>query len=301
MTVKQAVEYGFQMLRDSGVDVPYLDAVVLFSEASGMPKEKVYASFFETVRDRTLSKYTILLDRRTAGYPVSYIRGKKEFYGREFIVDPRVLVPRPDTETVVESALAVLVRMHERRVGSSPPEREKQGGEKASVLDLCCGSGCVAVTLAAECGSLGIPAEVSGSDISEKAGEVFTLNSRRILGKELAFIKSDLFADIEETFDLIVSNPPYLNAGDMEKLQQRRWPEPEIALFGGKDGLEIIRNIVKKGMEYLRQYGYLLLEAAPDQMDRIESFMNKEGFRHIFRRKDLGNRERVIGGSVYNS
>jgi len=301
MTVKQAVEYGFETLRDSGVDVPYLDAVVLFSEASGMPKEKVYASFFESVHDRIFSKYTILLDRRIAGYPVSYIRGKKEFYGREFIVDPRVLVPRPDTETLVESALAILVRMHERRGWSSPSEGEKHGNETVSVLDLCCGSGCVAVTLAAECGSLGIPAEVSGSDISEKAGEVFTLNSRKILGKELTFIKSDLFADIEGTFDLIVSNPPYLDAGEMGKLQQRRWPEPEIALFGGKDGLEVIRSILKKGMEYLRQNGYLLLEAAPDQVDKIESVMNKEGFRHIFRRKDLGNRERVIGGSVYNS
>lgn len=288
MTIKQAVEYGFETLRDSGIESPYLDAVVLLSEAAGISKEKVYASFFEPIKGEIFSVYTAFLDRRAAGYPVSYILNRKEFFGREFFVDPRVLVPRPDTETVVEAALAACVRK-QRRARTAKP---------ISVLDLCCGSGCIAVTIAAECRNLGLSVDVTGSDISPAAGEVFALNCRRLLGKELFFIRSDLFENINSTFDLIVSNPPYLTGNDMEKLRQRRWPEPEIALYGGGTGLELIEGIIKKGIEYLNQNGYLLLEAAPDQMDEIESLMEKKGFRHIFRRKDLGNRERVIGGSV---
>lgn len=277
MTIRQAVQSGVQRLSEKNIETPYLDASVLLSEAMGVEKEKLFACFTDPLPEELFNRYAGYLEKRTAGQPVSYIRRKKEFYGRMFYVDERVLVPRPDTETMIDAALELCGSFYRPRI-----------------LDLCTGSGCIAVTMACECEALGIEASVTASDISPEAGEVFRKNAAAIYGREIPFIQSDLFASVEGPFDLILSNPPYCTDNEITAFREKKWPEPEISLHGGMDGLDIIRRIVKKSMEYLQQNGYLLLEAAPDQMTELASIVQKEGFADIHLIRDLGNRNRIL-------
>lgn len=264
------------MLSQSGQEeTVYLDAVVLLAEAASITKERLYASFSDPLPEQIFRRFEGFLRQRLSGVPVSYIRNKKEFYSREFYVDHRVLVPRPDTEIIVEETIR-LGKMFE------PP---------VSILDLCTGSGCIAVTLAAEAE---YPAHITGADISGEAGEVFLRNSRDLLGRELPFIQTDLFDAIPGSFDIICSNPPYLTDAEIKKFREIGWPEPETALAGGEDGLYIVRKIVKKSVEHLKQNGYLLIEASPEQMEQISAQLQKGGFADIRRIKDFGQRERVI-------
>ncbi len=290
MTLQEALRLGVERLTDFGTDSPYLDALVLLAEANQLTKEKLYSRMHDPAGNEALGRYFTFLEQRTSGIPVSYIRKKKEFYGREFYVDNRVLVPRPDTEIVVDAVLEVC--------GKLQNERETAGGSREAgplrLLDLCTGSGCIAITVAAEAAERGLKVEVTGSDVSRKALEVFELNAEEILGRPLSYIESDLFENITGKYDVIVSNPPYLTEEEMSSLEIRRWPEPKRALNGGIDGLRLIREVIKKGVEYLEGNGYLLLEASPDQMDRIESIMKKESFQKVYRKKDLGNRDRTI-------
>lgn len=277
MTVREAVQAGVDRLRENRIETPYLDATVLLAETLGMGKEKLFASFSDLLPESSFEAFQQALDKRISGFPVSYIRHKKEFFGRIFYVDDRVLVPRPDTEIIVESVLALT-----------------GGFDRPRILDLCTGSGCIAVTVACECGILGREISLTGSDISKGAGAVFRQNALTLYGRKIPFIRSDLFESIEGKFDIIVSNPPYLTEMEMEGFRTMGWPEPELALNGGNDGLDCIRRIIKKSVEYLERNGYLLLEASPDQMNAVASLLQKEDFADIHLIKDLGNRNRVI-------
>lgn len=277
MTVREAVQSGVERLTEKNIETPYLDATVLLAEAMGIKKEKLFACFTDPVTNSKRREFNRLIDERINGRPVSYIRRKKEFYGRTFYVDERVLVPRPDTETIIEAALP-LCRHYQR----------------PRILDLGTGSGCIAVTMACECAALGIEASITASDISPEAGEVFQKNAKALYGRELPFQQSDLFTSLKGKFDLILSNPPYLTEDEIDGFRRMKWPEPEISLYGGSGGLELIRRIVKKSVEYLKQNGYLLLEAAPDQMPEITSIVQKEDFADIQLIRDLGNRNRII-------
>jgi len=287
MTVHEGINKGTELLTGSGAETPYLDAVVLLAEAIGITKEKLFASFTDPIPLEAADKYREYLQKRSEGFPVSYIRKKKEFYGRNFHVDNRVLVPRPDTEIMIDSVMEIL----NTRITERPVNRNERG---ITLLDLCTGSGCIALTIAAECREQNIPMIITASDISAEAGEVFSINSKAILGRELPFTRSDLFKSIKGTFDIIVSNPPYLTTEDIDRFREMNWPEPETALFGGGDGLDIIREIIEKSVEYLNINGYLLLEASPVQMNAIDAMLIKEGFADTRRILDLGNRNRII-------
>lgn len=283
MTVREVIQSGVERLLQKNIETPYLDAAVLLAEAAQTTKERLYASFTDPVSEEAMKNFNLYIEKRLSGYPVSYIRNKKEFYGRTFYVDENVLVPRPDTEILVETALGIC-----------------GGYERPAVLDLCTGSGCIAVTVACECGDRGQPVEIIGTDISKEAGEVYKKNARLLYGKELPFIQSDLFSAVKGSFDLILSNPPYVTDNIVRKLRQKSWPEPELALRGGEDGLFIIRKLIKKSVEYLNRNGYLLLEADPGQMDTIASLIKKEAFTTIDIVRDLANRNRVIKARMGN-
>ncbi len=277
MTIRQAVQIGVEKLSDAGIETPFLDAAVLLAHSMNTTKEKLYAAFTDLLPKNVFTQYLRFIQQRLQGYPVSYIRRKKEFYGRTFYVDERVLVPRPETETLIDAALELCT-----------------GYEEPKILDLCTGSGCIAVTMACECAMRKQKADIVGSDISEDAGDVYKKNAQKLYGKELPFVKSDLFTSINGTFDFILSNPPYLTENEVNVLKKNKWPEPENALLGGKQGLALIQNIVKKSVEYLERNGYLLLEADPGQMDAIALLMEKEELHDIHVIRDLGNRNRII-------
>ena len=277
MTVRRTVQSAVERFSEKNIETPFLDATVLLAEAMEMDKTKLFACFTDPVPEEPYKRFQTFLEQRLAGWPVSYIRRKKEFYGRTFYVDQRVLVPRPDTETMIDAALDVCREF--------PCPR---------ILDLCSGSGCIAVTMACECAAHGIAVSVTASDISPDACEIGQKNAAAIYGKEIPFIQSDLFASLEGPFDLILSNPPYLAENEIEGFRKMQWPEPELALNGGPDGLNIVKQIIQKSVEYLARNGYLLLEAAPDQMDVITALMQKEDFADIQLIKDLGNQNRII-------
>jgi release factor glutamine methyltransferase len=274
MTVQDALYEGTSILYFAEVETPFLDASLLLSHALGVSKEKLFASLPDRVEPSFFKQFKMYLDERCHGVPVSYIRHKKEFYGLEFFVDERVLVPRPDTETLVDTVRGIV----------SSDNKVKR------LHDLCTGSGCIAITLQ----YLFPEMEISASDVSEEVYEVFRYNCRQLVKKELAFFYADLFAGLPEKYDLIASNPPYLTDGEVDNLKKIDWSEPEIALRGGRDGLDFLKEIIRLAPCFLRARGYLFLEAAPGQMKILKDFMEKLDYINITVVKDLAKRERVI-------
>ncbi len=277
MTVREALEVGRNTLHQNGIPTPFLDASLLLAHAMNTSKETVLAAFPEPVEETALTDYRALLARRLTGIPVSYLRGVKEFYGREFRVDQRVLVPRPDTETLVDAVLELLDR--------APGPRK--------IHDTCTGTGCIAITLKLERPAI----DMSASDISAEAGDVFAVNCGR-LGVSIPFIQSDLLSSVPGTFDLVTANPPYLTDAEYADMAGMNWPEPREALAAGEKGLDILQRLIKESVESLAPNGYLVCEAAPSQFHELSGLMSDAGFRNILIRHDLADRERVILGRI---
>jgi release factor glutamine methyltransferase len=283
MTIREVLTKAAARLSAAGIDTPSLDASLLLAETLGTNRTRLILAYNEPLSGEGYRRFGQLLDRRLSGEPAAYILGRKEFRGLEFTVTPDVLIPRPDTETLVEAAL-------------------KMVSDTISVLDLCTGSGAVAVSLKHERPGL----TVYASDISPKALEVARQNSRRLLGEHepVTFIESSLFSAFRtqaqdaapRRFDLIVSNPPYVPSAVIPTLSREVRREPQLALDGGNDGLDLIRRIINEAQEFLVPRGTLLLEADPGQMETIENILASQGYRGIQIFKDLAQRPRVIGG-----
>ncbi len=274
MKVRDAVKEGSFLLKE--LETPFLDSVVLLGTAMNISKEKLFASYPDEIDNESLSIFRGFIRKRLSGIPVSYIRNTKEFFGLEFHVDNRVLVPRPDTETIVEAAIGII----------------RAGNPCMKVHDLCTGSGCIAIALKHSCGNI----KISASDISPDALNVFRKNNLVLLKDEIPVFQSNLMEKITGKFDLIVSNPPYLTDTETGTMKEAGWPEPEIALDGGRDGLDIAGRLIAGCRDHLSDKGHLLIEAAADQMDRLEALMNNGGYHNIDFIKDLAGRRRVISG-----
>ena len=277
-TIRALLARGRDALVAAEVDTPMLDAAVLLAHAMGSTKERLLASLPDEADGELESRYDGLIDERRAGRPVSYIRRLKEFWGLEFHVDEAVLVPRPDTETLVDRALflaradAGLVRIH----------------------DACTGSGCVAIALAAE-----LPGRVvTASDVSGGAERVFELNCARLLGRQLPFFRSDLLGSAPGPYDLLTANPPYLSDREADDLAKVGWPEPDLALRGGPDGTAIAGRLIREAAGRLRPGGWICIEASAPQFNRLAALLDQAGFRVVEIQQDLGGRDRVISGRL---
>lgn len=243
--------------KDGGIVNPSLDAEILIAAVLDIERYKIISH-----RDRLLTKDEIQKIEKSAARrlrfePVAYITGMKEFYSLDFIVNKDVLIPRPETELLVDMAIY-------------------WGGNGARVLDLCTGSGAIAVVLKHSRPDL----DVYASDISDKALKIAKKNALRILGpKKIKFVQGDLFAPFEgEKFNLIVSNPPYVNMNLKGKLQKEIDFEPEIALFAEKGGRKVLEQIIKGSKNHLEENGVLLLEIGSDQHDFVHETGEKCGF-----------------------
>jgi release factor glutamine methyltransferase len=330
VTVQQALAQATARLKAAGIGSPGLDASLLLGEVLGLDRAHLFLARPDPLPGDARRRFDKLLERRMAGECTAYILGRKEFRGLEFAVNPAVLVPRPDTETLVEAALEFLDQK-----GGSPPLRAGQGpalppqrgarpppaGGTAGgppqrppdpavstapglespyrLLDLCTGSGAVAVALKNEAPGL----EVWASDISPEALETARCNALRLLGTPtapgalpIAFILSGLFAEIPGRFHLITANPPYVESSAIPGLPVEVRGEPLLALDGGPDGLRLIRRIIAEAPEHLYPGGGLLLEADPRQMKAAGIELEKHGFKGIQTYRDLSGAERVIGG-----
>lgn len=273
MTIQEAVSYGTSRLTIAEVDTPLLDSIVLLCHTINTSKEQLYTAFYEEVSKQQWEQFTYYIHKREQGIPVSYIREKKEFYGREFEVNEHVLVPRPETETLVDSAIDIVKRNNFQ-----------------SVHDCCTGSGCIAITLFAECRNI----QVSASEISSNALKVFRRNSIKHLGYCLPHVQSDLLADVKNKYECITANPPYLTTREIENMKKIGWPEPRIALDGGNDGIALISPLIRQAKYVLTTGGYLVMEIGYNQGNVIYNLLIKEGFADINIIQDLGGKNRVI-------
>ena len=291
MTVSQALAEGRRLFASAplaNIGSPALDAALLLGEVLGKSRADLIVCGDAPLSDAQRDQFLAFVSRRRGGECVAYILGRKEFRGLEFAVNPHVLVPRPDTETLVEAALEYVDFFSAAR----------RGCREISLLDLCAGSGALAVSLKNERPSL----HVAASDISPEALETAALNAARLLkDKAITCILSDLFADISGAFDIIVSNPPYIPTGELSYLPPEVRREPRLALDGGEDGLDLVRNIVARAGEYLSPGGVLLLEASPEQMPAIKALFSACGFGGVKLRKDLAGRDRVVSGLLGDS
>ena len=273
-------------------NTPSLDAALLLAETLKTSREKLLAKGNEPIAAPRLEQFFGLLERRKKGECIAYILGRKEFRGLEFTVNPNVLVPRPDTETLVEAALQFIDRW-QSATGNAGPGK---GG--IPVLDLCTGSGAIAISLKNERPAL----EITASDISPEALETASHNAALILdkncfsGEAICFIQSNLFDNIPGKYRIIVSNPPYVPSKEIDTLAPEARMEPSLALDGGEDGLDLIRSIIWAAQEHLIPGGILLLEASPCQMGEIRQRMEKCRYAHIKIHKDLAGMDRVISG-----
>jgi release factor glutamine methyltransferase len=224
-----------------------------------------------------------MVARRAEGEPVAYLVGSREFYGREFHVTPAVLIPRPETELLVEVALSKVSR---GVTGGNPR------GSTPRILDLGAGSGCVAITLALE-----LDCEVTAVDVSADALAVVRENAAR-LGAKVTVVESDWFSAIDGRFDVIVGNPPYVAVGDAHLGEGDLRFEPMTALACGVDGLSAIRRIVTEAPRHLLPGGWLFLEHGYDQAEAMHALLAEAGFGAIEQHRDLAGIVRVSGAGI---
>jgi release factor glutamine methyltransferase len=248
-----------------GVDAPRLTAEVLLASTLGCDRVRLYLDFDKPIAEPELARYRDLVRRRADGEPTAYLVGRKDFYGRPFRVDARVLVPRPETELVLEAALASL-----------PPA--------GSALDLGTGSGCLAISLALERPG----ARVVATDVSEEALAVARENAAA-LGAVVAFAHGDLWAAVhaQDRFDVVVSNPPYVPRGELASLPREVRREPCNALDGGEDGLAVLRRIVADAAAHLLPGGALCLEMHESHASELPRLCLAAGFARAEARADL--------------
>jgi release factor glutamine methyltransferase len=251
------------------------EARLLLGHALGKPPAWLIAHDDEVLAEDALLGFASLAARRAGGEPVAYLVGQREFFGREFDVSPAVLIPRPETELLVELAIA--------KVGA---------GSTATILDMGTGSGCIAVTLALEMPQ----AQVTAVDASEPALRVARDNAEKH-GTSLRLLQSDWFGALSgERFDLIIANPPYVAAGDPHLAAGDLRHEPRLALASGADGLDAIRRIVAAAPQYLSPGGQLWLEHGYDQADAVHELLAAAGLRDIQQHRDVAGIVRVSGG-----
>jgi release factor glutamine methyltransferase len=274
-TVGTLVKRATEILKERGVKTARLDAELLLAHSLGFnDRVKLYAEFERPLTEEEVESYRKLIVRRAKGEPVAYITGKKEFYGFTFRVERGVLIPRPETELLVDVVLDYL--------------KDKEG---KTVVDVGTGSGCIVITL---CKLLKGKHRFIGTDISSIAIKVAEKN-RKIHGcREVELVKTDLLKGIEPPISVVVSNPPYVPIGDRRLEESVRKFEPAVALFGGKEGLEIIRKLIPQTYEKLEAGGLIALEVGEGQSGAVKELLEASGFRDVKLHKDLSGIERVV-------
>lgn len=259
-TITQAIDEGAARLRASAIEHDRRTAGVLLAHVLGVDRTHVLIRSEEKVSEVHYAHYLLLIERRAQGEPLQYITGHQEFYGLDFIVNPAVLIPRPETEFLVERAIKLA-------------EDAKQS---PLIVDIGTGSGCIAVSIA-----VNLPtARVIATDLSEAALEVARMNAERHgVARKIEFMQGDLLEPLathhlENSVDVLASNPPYVNEGRPDLIQRevRDW-EPHEALFGGVDGLDFFRRLLADGLKYVRPGGYLVFEIGYSQLDAISDII----------------------------
>lgn len=260
--------------RASELDNPSLEVRIILEHSCSLSTKDQILYPGKEISEEDKRQAEAMLDRRLSGYPMAYIIGEKEFYGSTFKVTEDTLIPRPDTETIVDKAIEIA-----------------KNKINPKILDMCTGSGAIGISIAKETGI-----DVSISDISKDALDVAIYNYRNIIKREPDARLGSLFECWEgEKFDIIATNPPYLNDKWYEEVSIEVKKEPKLALIGFEDdGLGIIRQIIEKAQDYLEEDGYLLIEQDYRQIGICVKLLALKGFKDIRIAKDLAEKERVV-------
>ncbi|HKV95290.1 MAG TPA: peptide chain release factor N(5)-glutamine methyltransferase [Candidatus Angelobacter sp.] len=260
MQLKQAVDSAYQLFIENDVPSPRLNAELLLMFVLAQERAYLYAHPEREITSDEQSRYDEVIRERARGCPTQYITGHQEFWGLDLLVSPAVLIPRPETEHVVEAVLELV------------KDSRLDGTGRLKLLDVGTGSGCIALALASE-----LPqTEIHACDISEEALEVARINAARLaLGGRVLFRKSDLLGVYAgENFNFIISNPPYVGEADADKVQKQvREFEPKIAVFSGQEGMEIYRRLIPQAHEHLRPGGWFVTEIGYSEEAKVKELL----------------------------
>lgn len=276
MNLRSALEYGKESLQEANIEDAANDAWLLLSYVTGITRAVYFMDMERELTGQQEGEYLDYLSRRQKRVPLQHITGEQEFMGLTFRVNEHVLIPRQDTEVLVETVL----------------EKACPG---MKILDMCTGSGCILISLL----KLGKELSGVGADISEEALVVARENAKR-QGADAKFVHSDLFTNVQGQYDIIVSNPPYIRTEVIRGLQEEvRLYDPMLALDGKEDGLHFYRRIIEESPKYLKEKGSLYFEIGHDQGQEVSALMKEAGFTGVTVKKDLAGLDRVVFG-VYN-
>lgn len=274
MTIQEALKQGMKEIKST--ESPKLKARLLMQYILKQTRQYVIVNDMKELDKMQEKQYFEAIDKIKKGFPIEHITHQKEFMKLNFFVDENVLIPRQDTEILVEEVIEIA---------------NKIGANK--ILDLCTGSGAIGISLAKYLNNCGLTLV----DISKEAMQIAKKNANiNEVESKITFIHSNLFDNLEsQKFDIIVSNPPYIKTEDITQLEKQVKKEPNIALNGGQDGLDFYRKIIKEAYKYLNKGGYLCLEIGFDQKyDVIELIENEEKFEQTYSKKDLYDNDRII-------
>lgn len=276
MTVLQVLQNTADFFARKGIDSPRLNIEHLLADALGKRRIDLYLEFDRTLSENELAPLREKVRRRVEGEPLQYLLGSWDFFGRAFRTDPRALIPRPETEILVEIVLKVI------RV---------ELGSRTRLLDVGTGSGVLAITFALECPNL----QIVGSDVSPLALNLARENAERQgLNRRIEWVESDLLSSVSGPFDFLVANLPYIPTTELLKLAPEVKRDPQLALDGGPDGLVVIRRLLLEAPKVLRDGAFVILEVGFDQADRVADLLTAQKFRDISVENDYQGVRRFV-------
>lgn len=276
MNIKDLLIFGTKYLKDNNIDEANLKCKILLASILKVNKEYLIIHDTEVLSENIVSEFKNKIEEIKSGKPLQYITNKQEFMGLNFYVNENVLIPQPDTEILVEEVISKM----------------KQN-VSLSVLDLCTGSGAIAISIAKNIDKL----TVFASDISDTAIEVAKKNAEAN-NVQVNFILSDMFENINAKFDCIVSNPPYIEDNIIKTLPKEVQNEPYIALAGGEDGLKFYRIIAENAKKFLNDNGFVAVEIGYNQKDKVIQIFENEGYKNIYSKKDFGGNDRIVIANI---
>ncbi|MBQ9390634.1 MAG: peptide chain release factor N(5)-glutamine methyltransferase [Lachnospiraceae bacterium] len=292
MTLENCLRQGINTLQSNNVSDADFDAFALLEYVTGVSKSDFFFKKSEKISDSCYERYIELIERRSKRVPLQHITNRQNFFGYDFYVDSNVLIPRQDTEVLIEKILEVIEANFNVEISSD-----------ISILDMCTGSGCIAITIYKELIKRGFNIDATAVDLSKDALAVTEKNVENLVGikalnNTFHIIESDMFSNINNnrSYDIIVSNPPYIPTRDIEKLEPEvRDYDPIMALDGDTDGLRFYRRIIEESSNYLNN-GFIAFEIGYNQGDDVKSLLEEKGYKDIHIYKDLGGLDRVIIG-----
>ena len=275
MNIQSALTEGLNILRNKSILSAKLDSEILMAKALGKKREYIILNNDKIIEEQNLKYFKKLVHERATRKPIAYLLNKKFFWNSEFYVNKNTLIPRPDTETIIEQIL-----------------KSTKNKKYLNILDIGVGSGCILLSVLNERKNF----YGTGIDISKNSLDICKINAKKLLlDRRVKFFKSDVDKFAIGKYDLIVSNPPYIKTSDLKYLESDVVKfEPKLALDGGLDGLSVIRKVIKKSSELLKKNGKFILEIGFDQKNKVIKLLNNKGFYINSTAKDLANNDRCI-------